>query len=64
MANFIEAIAGVLVFTFLFLFGVYWQDKKLCYTKYNDFQPEFVAGTCTVQYNGKTVRAESLRVME
>lgn len=50
----------------LMVFGAYLIDKKQCYTKYNDFQPEYVGliTGCMVQYNGKTVPVESLRVME
>lgn len=41
-------------------------EFEQCYTKYNDFQPEYVGFItgCLVQYNGKTVPVESLRVME
>lgn len=40
-------------------------DKSACLSKYADFQPEYrgVITGCLVQYNGKTVPAESLRVM-
>lgn len=56
-------IAGFIWFICL---GAYLIDKKQCYTKYNDFQPEYVGFItgCMVQYNGKTVPIESLRVTE
>lgn len=59
-------IAGVIGLICLMFFGVYLIDKKQCYTKYSDFQPEYVGiiTGCMVQYNGKTVPVESLRVME
>lgn len=41
-------------------------ERERCLTRYADFQPEyhgFVTG-CLVQYNGKTVPASSLRVMD
>ena len=44
----------------------YYLDKNACYSKYSDFQPEYhglVTG-CLVQYKGKTVPVESLRVMD
>ena len=62
--EFIVTLAGVIGFTCLMIFGVYLIDKKQCYTKYSDFQPEYVGIICMVQYNGKTVPVESLRVME
>lgn len=45
---------------------IYYMDKNACYSKYIDFQPEYhgVITGCLVQYNGKTVPVESLRVME
>lgn len=59
-------IIGLIGLICLMFFGVYLVDKKQCYTKYNDFQPEYVdiITGCMVQYNGKTVPVESLRVME
>lgn len=64
--EFIVVIAGVIGVICLVFFGAYMTDKKQCYTKYNDFQPEYVGVItgCMVQYNGKTVPVESLRVME
>ena len=64
--EFIVIIAGVIGFICLISFGAYFIDKKQCYTKYNDFQPEYVGiiTGCMVQYNGKTFPVESLRVME
>ena len=46
--------------------GAYYLEKNACYSKYSDFQPEYhglVTG-CLVQYKGKTVPVESLRVMD
>ena len=59
-------IAGVIGFICLILFAIYLIEKKQCYTKYNNFQPEYVGVItgCMVQYKGKTVPIESLRVME
>lgn len=56
----------VLVFTGILLGVIYCLDKNACYSKYIDFQPEYhgVVTGCLVQYNGKTVPVESLRVME
>ena len=54
------------VFTGIALFCGYHISKDACYSKYADFEPEYhglVTG-CLVQYNGKTVPVESLRVME
>lgn len=64
--EFIVMITGVIGVICLMYFGAYLIDKKQCYTKYNDFQPEYVGiiTGCMVQYNGKTVPVESLRVME
>lgn len=60
------ATVGVVAFIMLALFGgVVAIDKQSCLSKYADFQPEYrgaITG-CLVQYNGKTVPAESLRVM-
>lgn len=41
-------------------------DKKACLSRYVDFQPEYhgIITGCLVQYNGKTVPSESLRVMD
>lgn len=64
--EFIVVIAVLIGIISLMFFGAYLMDKKQCYTKYNDFQPEYVGMItgCMVQYNGKTVPVESLRVME
>lgn len=64
--DFIVILAGLIGLICLMVFGVYLIHKKQCYTKYNDFQPEYVGiiTGCMVQYNGKTVPVESLRVME
>lgn len=59
-------IIGVVVFIILALFGGSVAiDRASCLSKYADFQPEYrgVITGCLVQYNGKTVPAESLRVM-
>lgn len=64
--EFIVIIAGVIGFICLISFGTYLIDKKQCYTKYNDFQPEYVGiiTGCMVQYNGKTVPVESAEYSE
>lgn len=59
-------IVGVVTFIILAWFGVIVAiDRASCLSKYADFQPEYrgVITGCLVQYNGKTVPAESLRVM-
>lgn len=64
----IDFFIGVIVF--LFFIGIlvipYSIEKKQCYSKYSDFQPEYVGiiTGCVVQYKGKTVPVESLRVMD
>lgn len=59
-------IVGVVAFIMLALFGgIVAIERAACISKYADFQPEYrgaITG-CLVQYNGKTVPAESLRVM-
>ena len=60
-------IVGVVIFIMLALFGgIVGIDRASCLSKYADFQPEYrgVITGCLVQYNGKTVPAESLRVMD
>lgn len=61
--TFVATIIGLFC---ILLGGTYLIEMKQCYTKYNDFQPKYVGVItgCMVQYNGKTVPAESLRVME
>ncbi len=54
-------------FVVVFIIGcMYVIDKKACLSKYRDFNPEYVGliTGCMVEYNGKTVPSESLRVME
>lgn len=57
---------GAVAFIMAAFFGVIVAaDRESCLTKYADFQPEYrgaITG-CLVQYNGKTVPAESLRVI-
>lgn len=60
------ATVVVYAFVILALFGgIVVINKASCLSKYADFQPEYrgVITGCLVQYNGKTVPAESLRVM-
>lgn len=60
-------IIGVVAFIILAWFGgAVAIDRASCLSKYADFQPEYrgVITGCLVQYNGKTVPAESLRVMD
>lgn len=61
------AMVGVVAFIMLALFGgIVVIGRASCLSKYADFQPEYrgVITGCLVQYNGKTVPAESLRVMD
>ena len=61
------AMVGVVAFIMLALFGgIVVIGRASCLSKYVDFQPEYrgVITGCLVQYNGKTVPAESLRVMD
>ena len=62
----IAILLVVVGFIGLIICGIYYIDKNACYSKYTDFQPEYrgVITGCLVQYNGKTVPVESLRVME
>lgn len=61
------AIVGFYAFVILALVGcVFAIERESCLSKYADFQPEYrgaITG-CLVQHNGKTVPAESLRVMD
>lgn len=41
-------------------------EKEKCLTKYSEFQPEYhglITG-CLVQYNGKTIPTETLRITD
>lgn len=41
-------------------------EREKCLTKYSEFQPEYhglITG-CLVQYNGKTVPTETLRITD
>lgn len=64
--DFFVSVGVFVAFIAMLVFGIYSADKKQCYTKYLDFQPEYkgmITG-CMVKYNGKTIPVESLRVME
>lgn len=59
-------IVGFYTFIILALVACEFAVKReSCLSKYADFQPEYhgVITGCLIQYNGKTVPAESLRVM-
>ena len=60
-------MVGIGAFIILAWFGgSVFVGRASCLSKYADFQPEYrgVITGCLVQYNGKTVPAESLRVMD
>lgn len=57
--------AAVAIFTAMGFWAKY-LAKETCLTRYADFQPEFhgMIKGCMVQYNGKTVPIEVVRVIE
>lgn len=64
---FTGVLVGFLVaFTVSLVFLINATESERCLTRYADFQPEYhgIVTGCLVQYNGKTVPAESLRVMD
>ena len=61
-----ETVGTVVVALAVLVLTVRILDKKACLSRYADFQPEYhgmITG-CLVQYNGKTVPVEALRVMD
>lgn len=64
----LKLIICVFAIIFAFIGGImrldYHFDKKTCYTKYAEFQPEYVgwATGCMIKVDDQVVPAQSLRV--